>query len=309
MGAGVVCQTAPQYSLYMLNRYQFNPAFAGMDASLSVNAAYRTQWLDLPGNPEQQNLNAHMPLYLVDGAVGVSLSNESIGAEKTVSGSISYNYVFDTEFGLFSAGLSAGFLQKSLDGRLLRTPEGEYEGATINHLDGNLPNGLERGIAPTFALGGYYAGDLFEAGVAITDIVPGSVNLNESSSYQVKPTFNFFGEYFIESLDALKVYPSVFVKSDLIQTQAEVSVRAIYDNFISGGMSLRGYNSNTLDALVIFAGLRISDNLHLHYAFDLGLSRINQVSRGTHELLLNYNLNKIIGSGLPPRVIYNPRFL
>jgi type IX secretion system PorP/SprF family membrane protein len=280
-----------------------------MDASLSINGVYRSQWIGIPGNPVQQNVNAHMPFYLLNGAFGISINNESIGAEKTTAASVSYNYVLDTDYGLFSFGGGVGMLQKSLDGTILKTPEGEYEGPTINHLDGNLPNGLEHGISPQFSAGIYYAGDYFEGGIAVNQLVLGNINFGESITYHPKAAVNVFGEYFIESLDLVKIYPGFFVQSDFVQTQIEGSVRIVYDDFVTGGLSVRGYSQNTLDALVIFGGLKLSDHLTIAYAYDLTLSALNQASSGTHEVMLKYNLNRIIGAGLPPRVIYNPRFL
>jgi hypothetical protein len=55
-------QQAAQYSLYRLNKYAFNPAYAGLDNSLSMTGVYRTQWVSLPGAPVSQHFNAHMPL-------------------------------------------------------------------------------------------------------------------------------------------------------------------------------------------------------------------------------------------------------
>ena len=56
-------QQPAQYSLYNLNKFNFNPAYAGLDNSLSVTGVYRSQWVGLPGKPVTQNINAHMPLY------------------------------------------------------------------------------------------------------------------------------------------------------------------------------------------------------------------------------------------------------
>lgn len=300
-------QSAPQYSMYMLNRYQFNPAYAGMDASLSINGVYRSQWIDIPGNPEQTHFNAHMPLYILNGAAGIAFTHETIGAEGTLNASVSYNYVYDTDFGLFSAGASVGILQKSLDGSLIRTPDGEYEGTTIFHNDPTLPITLVRSATPVFGAGVYYAGLDFEAGVAVTEITPGTLEL-EGVRFKGKAAITLFGEYFIESLPEVSIYPTILVRSDLVQTQTELSVRAVYQEFLTGGLGVRGYSQNTIDAMTALVGLRLSENLTFAYAFDFTLSALNQVSRGSHEVMLRYNLNKIIGAGLPPPVIYNPRY-
>jgi len=74
------------------------------------------------------------------------------------------------------------------------------------------------------------------------------------------------------------------------------------------GMGFRGYSGNSIDALTVFMGLKISEHLSIAYGFDVTLSALNAVSSGSHELVLKYNLNKLVGVGLPPPVIYSPRF-
>jgi type IX secretion system PorP/SprF family membrane protein len=171
----VVAQSQPQYSLHMLDRYQFNPAFAGMESSLSVTANYRAQWLGISGNPEQRYINMHLPFYLWKGALGMSLQHESIGAQKILNATVSYNYVTEIKFGLLSVGISGGVSQQTLDGTVLRAPDGEYEGPTILHNDPILPNTVVHGLAPLVQAGVYFAGVMFEAGVAFTGSSPGHV--------------------------------------------------------------------------------------------------------------------------------------
>jgi type IX secretion system PorP/SprF family membrane protein len=302
-----LAQQGPQYSLQMLNRYQFNPAFAGMDASLSINGAYRAQWEGLPGNPVQQNVNAHMPFYLLNGAFGIEFTNESIGAEKNVKAAVSYNYVYETNIGLFSAGMRVGIFQKTLDGTLLRAFDGDYEGQ-IDHRDPNLPNGVVSGLAPQIDLGIYFVSDYFEVGIATNQLTIGDVNLDGAISYKPRQQYNAFFEYFIETLPDLAIYPTVFIKSDLKETQMEFAVRAVYDDYLTGGIGFRGYNQNSIDAVILFAGLQLSEKFGIAYGYDMSISPLKDVSTGTHELVLKYNLNKRIGAGLPPKVIYNPRF-
>ena len=63
-------QYGMQTSLYMHERYAFNPAFGGMERSLAAGLLYRTQWAGLDGNPESRMINVHMPFYLWQGAIG-----------------------------------------------------------------------------------------------------------------------------------------------------------------------------------------------------------------------------------------------
>jgi type IX secretion system PorP/SprF family membrane protein len=293
----------------MHDRYAFNPAFGGMESSLVANLQYRTQWVGLPGNPESYLLDAHLPFYLWKGAIGMALVKESLGAESQTSFLLSYNYIRETSLGLFSLGLRSGISQKSLDGAKLRAPEGNYEGNIIDHHDINLPNGFVNGISPVVEAGLYYAGDYFEAGISMTDFYPGGMTLSDEIHYNPKPGFHFFGEYFIESFDQISIYPVIYIKSDLSETQTEVAVRAEWQKLVTAGIGYRGMGNKNVDALILAAGVRLSPKFFLHYSYDIGLSSLNTAHQGTHEILISYNLGKMIGTGLPPRTIYNPRNL
>lgn len=302
-------QHGTQSSLYMHDRYAFNPAFGGMESSLAAGLQYRSQWAGLPGNPESRTLNLHMPFYLWSGAVGMQLFNETLGAESHTGIALSYNYIYESTVGLWSFGLRGGVIQKKLDGSKLKAPEGFYEGTIIDHQDINLPNGVVNGVSPLVEAGMYFAGDYFETGISMSGYYPSGISLDENIHYSPKPTFHFFGEYFFEIFEQVSLYPVVYVKSDLVETQAEVAIRAEWENIVTAGLGYRGFGSKNIDALLLSAGIRLSPKFYLHYGYDIGLSSLHSSHQGTHELMIRYNLGKMIGAGLPPRTIYNPRNL
>ncbi len=309
LSGSVFGQYATQYSLYMHERYGFNPAFGGMERSLSASLLYRSQWQGLDGNPETRMMNVHMPFYLWQGAIGFQLANETLGAEQQTSFMLSYNYIYESTAGLISTGIRTGIYQKSLDGTKLRSPDGDYSNSIIDHHDINLPNGLVSGISPVVEAGVYFAGDYFEAGVSMTGFFPAGVTLGDNINYNPKPGFHFFGEYFMESFNQVSLYPTVYVKTDMTQLQAEVSLRADWMNNATASLGYRGFGNNSIDAVILSVGVRLSPKFFLHYAYDIGLSSLQTANEGTHEILISYNLGKRIGAGLPPRIIYNPRNL
>jgi type IX secretion system PorP/SprF family membrane protein len=305
----LIAQHAIQSSLFMHDRYGFNPAFGGMESSLAAGLQYRSQWAGLPGNPETRVFNAHMPFYLWQGAIGLQFFNESLGAEDHTGLSLSYNYIRETTVGLWSFGIRAGLTQKSLDGTKLKSPEGNYEGGIIDHHDINLPNGQVSGISPLLEGGIYFAGEYFEAGISVNSYYPSGISLGDEIHYDPAPAFHFFGEYFIEYFDQISFYPVIYIKTDLVETQAEVAVRAEWQNILTAGVGYRGWGKSNQDALILSAGVRLSPKFYLHYGYDIGLSSLHTSHQGTHELMIRYNLGKMIGAGLPPRTIYNPRNL
>jgi type IX secretion system PorP/SprF family membrane protein len=298
-----------QYSLLTQERYAFNPAFGGMERSLHAGLLYRTQWSGLDGNPELRMLNGHMPFYLWQGALGFQLTNESLGAESHTAFMLSYNYIYESTVGLLSTGIRIGIAQNTLDGTKLRAPDGTYSGGIIDHEDVNLPNGKVSGVSPAIDAGCYFAGDYFEAGLSVTGFYPAGIRLGNEVDYKPDPVVHFFGEYFIQPFMDLSFYPTVYVKSDLAQTQAELALRAEWQNTVQAGIGYRGLGKNSVDAMILSAGVRLSPKFFLHYAYDIGLSSLQSAHEGTHELLITYNLGKRIGAGLPPRIIYNPRNL
>ncbi|MCB0658039.1 MAG: PorP/SprF family type IX secretion system membrane protein [Saprospiraceae bacterium] len=303
-------QQLGQSSLFFGDKYLQNPAYAGFDRSLSILAGYRTQWLGLDRNPVSQVISAHMPVYALNGGVGLNLVNEFLGAEKTLRLSMSYNYVFNNDYGTWSGGLRLGVLQKSLDGALLRTPTGIYEGNQINHQDPILPEQLVSGSNWFTSIGVYYQAEVFQGGVSVEYLNAPHIRYDGVSggSVQLLPTVVAFGEYGFPLMDELALYPSALIKSDLRQWQVDLAAQAVYENRYLAGLGWRGLTSHTLDALIFHVGLYVNEHLKILYAYDVPLSSLGVNSTGSHELVLHYNLNKIIGLGLPPRVIYSPRY-
>ncbi|MCB0668675.1 MAG: PorP/SprF family type IX secretion system membrane protein [Saprospiraceae bacterium] len=305
-----LAQQAPQYTMNMLDKYRLNPAYGGMDASLSLTGSIKSQWEGFPGAPKFQNISAHMPLYIANGGVGIQFIHDQIGVEESTGFRASYNYVFETAYGIISAGISAGLIQKKIDGSRLRTRDGIYEGRTIVHNDPILSSTLGSGVSPNTAFGIYFTNDYLEAGLAVDQLLSPTITLNnaEETTFRQKRVYNAFVEYIYPVNDILQLYPSVYVKSDGVQTQIDLSARFDYQELYFGGLTFRGYSKNTIDALALFVGARVSRQLSLAYGYDITLSELSTYSEGTHEIVIHYNLGKPIGVGKPERIIYNPRY-
>ncbi len=306
---------ASQYSMYMLNKYAFNPAYAGLDNSLSLTGVVRTQWTGLEGNPVTQNANAHLPLYILRGGFGINIENEVLGAERNTSASASYNFWLPiSEKRILTIGMGGGITQKSLDGTKLRSPGGQYSsGGAINHRDSYIPLGKETAMVPTFSAGIYYQSPSIEIGISTNNFSVSNFELStkQDTIARIKTVQNYFaifaGKFTVG--DKVVVQPSLLAKSDFTQTQVEFSTIVWYDDNIFGGASFRGYESKSVDAFAIIAGFKVNEHITLAYSYDVSLSQLNTVNGGSHEVIINYNLNRPIGAGRLPKIIYNPRFL
>lgn len=302
-------QQAPQYSMYFLNPYSFNPAYSGLDESLSITGVFRKQWVQLQGSPINQSLNAHMPWYYMKGGVGLQVENDMLGAERNLSASLSYAYHrnLGNDYTL-SLGLAGGMIQKTIDGDKLRAPDGNYENI-IDHQDDFLPIGKEGAIAPLLNVGLYLKNESLEIGLSANNIIEpfAEYNLNAITQFQFLRNYFIIFAYEIELGSRFQMKPSLFLKTDFIEFQTDISSIFTYNDNIFAGASLRGYSKNTFDAVVLTAGMRITENITLAYAYDVSISSLRTYNKGSHEVLLNYNLRKQFGGEKPVKIIFNPR--
>ncbi|MEM8528199.1 MAG: type IX secretion system membrane protein PorP/SprF [Bacteroidota bacterium] len=310
LAATAFAQQPVQYSLHMFNRMAYNPAYAGLDNSLSMTGVFRKQWLNLEGSPTSQHFNIHSPLPFIRSGFGLVFQNDELGVEQNMNLSAAYNYQLPVgQTGVLSLGFGGGIIQKRLDGSAIRTRDGEYtDGNLPNHNDPVLASTEVLGSAPMIEVGVYYKSEAFEAGFAVKDILEQPIVSTVVSIIPIRSYF-FNAAAHIDLTDAIALHPSVFFKSDILETQADFSVLFSYNDNISLGASFRGYSQNTADAVAILGGLRLSEKIKLFYSYDMTLSDINTVSTGSHEIMINYNLNKDFGRGVPPPIIYNPRNL
>lgn len=306
-------QQAPQYSLFMLNPYAINPAYAGLENTLVVTGVYRQQWSGLKGAPVTQHINAHLPLYIIRSGVGLKVENDAIGAHRTTQALLSYDYQMELgRSALLSIGASVGYMQYALDGDKLRAPQGTYvePGGVLSHADDYLPEGKVQAGTPVFEVGVYLQARALELGAAIQPVFAPVLQAGGAEAFQLQPIrqYLFSAAYVIGAGENVKIKPAMLVKSDARETQMELSTMIRWRENIFVGGSFRGFTRTAKDAAVVLAGLKINEKTTLAYAFDIPLSPLNTVNRGSHELLLRYSLNQPIGVGKLPPVIYNPRF-
>lgn len=305
-------QQAAQYTMFMMNKFNWNPAYAGMEGSLVATGIYRSQWQGLPGNPVTQNIGVHLPVNVIRSGFGLTLENDALGARQRTTGTLSYNYQMELgRRAILALGGSAGYAQRNLDGAALRTPEGDYsptDGVLI-HNDDLLPVTGVSGSALTYGAGLYLLTERFEAGLAVRNLTEPIAPVSDALSIQLSRSFFFNAEGHFDLSPMISFHPALLVRSDLAQTQTDVAALFHYNDNIIAGASFRGYDSNSIDAAAVIVGFRLSDNITAGYAYDFTLSALNQVSNGSHEIMISYNLNKSLGTGRPPKIIYNPRSL
>ena len=292
--------------MHVLNPYQNVQAFGGFDRSLSSTFMYRSQWAPIASNPRYLHFNVHLPVYFLNGGAGIIIEQEDLGLESNSTAKISYNFVYRGNFGILSGGITTGLSQKRLRQGDIITPDGEY-GPVINHNDPILGNNTAAGVRPTYGISALWQYDKLTAGLQIDDFFAPAVKI-DGINYDGRPIMTLIADYDYSLTEELRLRPSALIVSNLELWQMQLSLLCNYGN-IFGGMNLRGYSQNTIESVGIITGIKFNKHYTIAYSYDLGISSLKNSSEGSHELILKYNLNKIINTGLPPRIIYNPRDL
>lgn len=303
-------QTEPQFTQYMYNKYLFNPAYAGSADGVDLSALYRNQYVGLTTRPiATEGFNVNMPIAAASSGIGITAINDNIGLQRSTYVSLDYDYRKKFKWGKMGIGIGAGIIQTSLNGAELQAPEGVYTSGNVNHNDPNLPNTMQSGIAPDLSFGVYFNNNRYFASAAINHIALASAKIGTpagSVALNYARNLSIMGGYDIQIGKRLSLMPSAIVKTDFKQVQVDISgTFTIIDNILAG-ISFRGYNKNTIDALSLIFGFRYK-GLQFVYSYDANLSYLTNFNSGSHELSVNYliGLKKKENRGY---LYHNPRF-
>jgi type IX secretion system PorP/SprF family membrane protein len=101
----VYSQQDPMYTIYLYDRIQINPAFAGSSNWAVGTIKYRNQFLGIPGQPQTEAFSFHAPLQKLHLGLGLKIMHENIAVVSTtnITGICSYHLNFAS--GKLSFGL------------------------------------------------------------------------------------------------------------------------------------------------------------------------------------------------------------
>ncbi len=305
-------QNLPQMSSAHWDPYLYNPAFGGITGVTQLTAHLRSQWQGIEGQPQTQMLSAYTPVDMINSSIGIQFWSDQIGRVKSQNFLATYSYLQELPFGILSVGVAAGMDRKAFVGTDWRAPDGEYGPGVVSHNDPLLSEQKISGFAPRIDLGLYFSSPFFEIGISSQNatpfkyIVSGGDNVQGGRQFR---SFAFYGNYFYELSETLLLVPSILVKTNGKYTQSEVGAGVDYLGTLKGGLYFRGYNSSSVDALLIQAGYQFAENAYVYYSFDLGLSGLRKVHDNSHEISLRYVIDEPLFKVKREKIIYNPRFI
>jgi len=273
----VHAQNDVQVSNFMFNKLSYNPAFAGSTNTIDLSVLARQQWIGFKNSPLSQYLNFDSFISKI-GGIGVSVINDKLGYEKSVNAKICYSYPMRLKMSkksIISAGVSAGVLNKSLDGtKLIFDDEDEDPSFTT------LTNEYKMDLG----LGLMYTNQKLTIGVSYTHI---NQSNNKTNFFSVPRHFYLYSSYIFEPGEKIDVIPALFVKSTMYINQYELNTNVVYAKLFWGGVS---YRLN--ESIIFLAGFTINKYIKLAYSYDCNIGSIKSYSGGSHEIMILTTFSK-----------------
>ncbi len=303
-------QQDPQYSLSSLNPVAYNPAVIGVNKAINASLQARTQWVGITGNPQLQYLNANTYAPPLHGGIGLEVMNNQQGVQRNTFIGAGYSYLVEGKKLRFAVGIKGGIIQSGLDGSKLRSPDGFYDESSINHNDNILPNTPVSVIAPDFSAGILFNTRVVTVSVSASHLLEPSMRFKGSlENLGIELSRNYFSYFSLDigSKNKIAFKPSILLKSNLVENQAEVNLLAQFRKLFWLGVGYRILSADEPDAMIGIAGLNLNENFSVCYSYDYTLSVLNQASNGSHEVLVSYKLS-LVRPANPGKIIFTPRF-
>lgn len=280
-------QQDPMFSQYLYNMLAINPAYAGSRGQLSSALFYRNQWTGFDGAPVTVNGSVHAPFRRTNGSWGINMFNDRIGVQSQNSINMNYAYRIIGAKGTLSMGLSAGVYQFSYD----------YNKLGDAFID-PLLQGSESYNLFNAGFGAYYQSSRMAIGVSVPHVLNGQV-VGQGAYRKVNPSNHVFltGSYLFVLADDYRFKPSAMVK--LVRNapvQMDLNATIIYKNKLHLGVSYR-----TINEVSIMSQIQVNKNWWIGYAYDIPFGVVSDVSTGSHELFIGFEISFDKSKILSPR--------
>ena len=281
-------QQDAQYTQYMYNTINVNPAYAGSRGVTSIFGLHRTQWVGLDGAPTTNAFSINAPLGSNLGG-GLSFVNDRIGPtnENIISADISYT-VQTSETYKLSFGVKGTANLFNLDVSKLN-PE-QAGDPSLQNLDNNF--------SPNVGAGVYFHSDKLYLGASVPNFFETKrYSDNDFVVNKERMNFYFIGGYVFDVTESLKFKPAFLTKVvEGAPLQLDVS-----GNFLINEKFVLGAAWRWSAAVSLMAGFQVSDGVYIGYGYDLETTRLRRYNSGSHEVFLRFELFKRENKIVSPR--------
>lgn len=284
-------QHDPQYTQYMYNTINVNPAYAGSSGTSTIFGLYRTQWVGLDGAPNNIALSFNSPISNTNLGIGLSIINDKIGPvdQSNISADFSYSLKLDETYKL-AMGLKATANLFNVDYTKLNSF------STNDPLQFNVDNQFN----PNVGVGAFLHSEKMYFGLSVPNFLENTYYNDNATTKKInkdKMHFYIIGGYVFDLSSNVKFKPAVLskiVKGSPLQLDFS-------GNFMFNEKFVIGAAYRWSAAVSALAGFQISENMFVGYSYDTETTKLNNYNSGSHEIFLKYEFRKKSTNIVSPR--------
>lgn len=284
-GLEMFSQQDSQFTQYMYNTINVNPAYAGSRGVMSIFGLYRTQWVGLDGAPTTATASLNTPISNSNIGLGLSAIKDQIGPsdETSISADVSYS-IPTSETWKLSFGLKATANLLNIDFTKL---------SIYNPADPRFQNNVDNKFSPNIGAGVYFHSNKSYIGLSVPNFLETkhfdeSAVSSNSASFVAKERMHYYAiaGHVFDLSPSIQFKPAVLAKAvQGAPLQVDVSGNFLINEKFTIGAAYR--LSAAMSAMV---GFQVNQNWFIGYAYDMETTKLADYNSGSHEIFLRYEL-------------------
>lgn len=283
-GVEMFSQQDSQFTQYMYNTINVNPAYAGSRGVMSIFGLYRTQWVGLDGAPTTATASLNTPISNSNIGLGLSAIKDQIGPsdETSISADVSYS-IPTSESWKLSFGLKATANLLNIDFTKLNI---------YNPTDPRFQNNVDNKFSPNVGAGMYFHSNKSYFGVSVPNFLEtkhfDKSASDNSASFVAKERMHYYviGGHVFDLSPSIQFKPAFLAKAvQGAPLQLDVSGNFLINEKFTIGAAYRW--SAAMSAMV---GFQVNQNWFIGYGYDMETTKLADYNSGSHEIFLRYEL-------------------
>lgn len=284
-----IAQQDAQYTQYMYNTANINPAYAGSRGVLSVFGLHRTQWVGLDGAPVTNTLAISSPVANSRLGVGLSFVNDRIGPtnDNKISADISYTIPTSETYKLSFGVKGTAELFNFDRNKLYMYSSNDLALQSINNE-----------FIPNVGAGVYLHSDKTYVGLSVPNFLQSKkYSDNDRAIYMDRMHYYLIGGHVFDVSSSVKFKPAFLAKV----TEGAPLQLDITGNFMFNDKFVLGAAYRWSAAVSAMAGFQVTPGLYIGYGYDMETTKLANYNSGSHEVFLRFELFKNADRIVSPR--------
>lgn len=290
VNVSVYAQQDAQYTNYMYNTININPAYAGSRGVTSIFGLHRNQWVGLDGAPVTNTVSVNTPIENSNLGIGLSFVNDRIGAsnESAISADVSYTILTSSIYKL-SFGIKGTANLLDVDYSKLNR---------YDVIDPKFQNNVENEFSPNIGAGAYFYSDKLYLGLSVPNFLETDYYDDNAVATSLERMHVYLiGGYVFDLSPSVQFKPAFMCKT-VVGSPLQVDLSA---NFLFNEKFVLGAAWRWDAAVSAMAGFQVSQGLYIGYGYDFETTQLANYNSGSHEIFLRFELFKKLERVVSPR--------